>query len=105
MSAQRSGRGGEPKFEEAMAQLEELVRRVEAGDTPLEESLAAFERGVALVRSLHARLDAVQSRIEELSRTSEGALHVSTVAPAGEGAAAPGRTGGADDQEEEDEDW
>jgi|GEM_PF-615719 len=74
MSAQRAKKDVEPKFEEAMAQLEELVRRVETGDTPLEESLQAFERGVALVRALHLRLDAVQSRIEELSRGSDGVV-------------------------------
>ncbi len=81
MSAQKIRKNAEPKFEEAMAELEEVVRRVETGDTPLEESLQAFERGVALVRRLHARLDAVQSRIEELSRGPEGAL--GTVALAG----------------------
>lgn len=73
-TAQKTKKTAEPRFEEAMAQLEEVVRRVETGDTPLEESLQAFERGVALVRSLHARLDAVQARIEELSRNSEGEL-------------------------------
>lgn len=85
-SAHRTKKAVEPKFEEAMAELEEVVRRVETGDTPLEESLQAFERGVALVRSLHARLDAVQSRIEELSRGSEGGLVVA------------GLTGAADDE-------
>ncbi|MBI5506660.1 MAG: exodeoxyribonuclease VII small subunit [Deltaproteobacteria bacterium] len=79
-SAHKTKKSTEPKFEEAMAELEEVVRRVETGDTPLEESLQAFERGVALVRSLHARLDAVQSRIEELSRGSEGALGVAGLA-------------------------
>jgi exodeoxyribonuclease VII small subunit len=62
------------KFEEAMTQLEEVVRKLEAGDVPLEDSLAAFERGVALVRLLHARLDAVQEKIEELMRTDKGEL-------------------------------
>jgi exodeoxyribonuclease VII small subunit len=64
----------ELKFEEAMAQLEEIVRTLEAGDVPLEDSLAAFEKGVGLVRVLHARLDAVQEKIEELTRTEKGEL-------------------------------
>ncbi|RMF21350.1 MAG: exodeoxyribonuclease VII small subunit [Deltaproteobacteria bacterium] len=63
---------GEPRFEEALAELEEIVRKLEAGDVPLEESLAAFERGVALVRLLHGRLDAVQEKIEELTRGEQG---------------------------------
>jgi len=61
-------------FEEAMEQLEEIVRKLEAGDVALEESLAAFEKGVGLVRVLHQRLDAVQERIEELTRTDQGDL-------------------------------
>ena len=62
----------EKKFEEAMAELEDVVERLETGDVPLEASLAAFERGVALVRLLHARLDSVQARIEELTRNERG---------------------------------
>ena len=62
------------KFEEAMTELEDVVERLEGGDIPLEASLAAFERGVALVRLLHARLDAVQARIEELTRNERGEI-------------------------------
>jgi exodeoxyribonuclease VII small subunit len=57
-----------PDFERTLAELEDTVRRLEAGDLPLEDSLGAFEKGVALVRSLHARLDAVQMRIDELTQ-------------------------------------
>jgi len=64
----------EPKFEDALTELESVVKRLEEGDIPLEESLAAFERGVTLVRLLHARLDSVQTRIEELTRSERGDL-------------------------------
>lgn len=64
----------EPKFEDALAELESVVKRLEEGDIPLEESLAAFERGVSLVRLLHGRLDSVQTRIEELTRGERGDL-------------------------------
>jgi exodeoxyribonuclease VII small subunit len=64
----------EPKFEDALAELESVVKRLEEGDIPLEESLAAFERGVSLVRLLHGRLDSVQTRIEELTRSERGDL-------------------------------
>jgi exodeoxyribonuclease VII small subunit len=79
MSAKKQGarekqQRSEPKFEEALAELESVVRRLEEGDIPLEESLAAFERGVGLVRLLHARLDSVQTRIEELTRSERGDL-------------------------------
>lgn len=62
-----------PDFERTMAELEETVRRLEAGDLPLEDSLAAFEKGIALVRALHTRLDAVQTRIDELTQGPDGA--------------------------------
>ena len=61
-------------FEEAMTELETLVRRLEDGVLPLEESLAAFERGMALVRVLGDRLDDVSQRVEVLLRTAGGAL-------------------------------
>ena len=53
----KSASKNEPKFEDAMSELEDVVRQLEAGDVPLEESLAAFEKGVSLVRLLHTRLD------------------------------------------------
>ena len=63
---------GTLRFEDALAELEEIVRKLETGAVPLEESLAAFERGVTLVRLLHGRLDAVQEKIEELTRSDQG---------------------------------
>jgi exodeoxyribonuclease VII small subunit len=78
-SAREKQQRSEPKFEEALAELENVVRRLEEGDIPLEESLAAFERGVGLVRLLHARLDSVQSRIEELTRSERGDLALESI--------------------------
>ena len=72
-----------PDFERAMGELQETVRRLEAGDLPLEESLAAFEKGIALVRTLHTRLDAVQTRIDELTQGSDGSLTKTPFAAAG----------------------
>lgn len=64
----------ERPFEEALAELEALVRRLEQGELPLEESLAAFERGMALVRQLGTRLDDVTQRVEVLLRAADGSL-------------------------------
>ncbi len=72
MGAKKKTPAEELKFEEAMAALEEIVRQLETGDIPLEDSLAAFERGVGLVRLLHQRLDAVQAKIEELTHDDRG---------------------------------
>ena len=65
---------GNGKFEEALAELEGLVQRLEKGELPLEESLAAFERGMALVRQLGDRLTQVEERVEKLLRTESGKL-------------------------------
>jgi exodeoxyribonuclease VII small subunit len=53
-------------FEAAMRDLEELVERLEHGDLPLEESLAAFERGVMLTRSCQMALKEAEQKVEIL---------------------------------------
>jgi exodeoxyribonuclease VII small subunit len=55
-----------PDFEQALAELEGLVERLERGDLPLDEALKAFERGVALTRQCHASLQAAQQKVEIL---------------------------------------
>ena len=63
-----------PRFEDGLAELEGLVRQLEEGDLPLEESLGVFERGVALVRTLTERLAAIEQRVEVLVRGAGGLL-------------------------------
>lgn len=53
-------------FEQALEELEELTRKVESGQLPLEETLGAFERGMALVGRCRERLDAAEGRIQKL---------------------------------------
>ena len=55
-----------PDFETAMRDLEELVERLEHGDLPLEESLAAFERGVLLTRACQSALKEAEQKVEIL---------------------------------------
>jgi exodeoxyribonuclease VII small subunit len=55
-----------PDFEQALAELEGLVERLEHGDLPLDEALKAFERGVALTRQCQASLQAAQQKVEIL---------------------------------------
>ena len=50
-------------FEQALAELEALVARMEDGQLTLEESLAAYQRGAELVRSCEARLAEAQARV------------------------------------------
>ena len=59
--------GNGPTFESLSKQLEEVLLLLERGDLPLEEALAAYERGVALVRQCNDLLDRAEIRITELS--------------------------------------
>lgn len=59
-------------FEAAMRDLEEIVERLEHGDLPLEESLAAFERGVILTRSCQAALKEAEQKVEILLKKAGG---------------------------------
>ena len=61
-----------PDFETAMRDLEELVERLERGDLPLEESLAAFERGVLLTRACQTALKEAEQKVEILLRKAGG---------------------------------
>lgn len=53
-------------FEQALAELEALVEALESGDTGLDESLAKFERGVALARRCQETLKTAELRVEQL---------------------------------------
>jgi exodeoxyribonuclease VII small subunit len=62
------------RFEDGLSELEATVAKLESGELTLEDSLAAFERGVGLVKTLNERLGAVEQRIEVLTRDGKGAL-------------------------------
>ena len=56
----------EASFEDAIKKLGDIVKRLEEGELTLEQSLQAFEHGVALARAAQARLDAAEARVDEL---------------------------------------
>ena len=58
-------------FEAAISELDTIVRRLEEGDLPLEQSLALYERGVQLSRFCHARLEEAERRIEILTERGD----------------------------------
>ncbi|MDQ4120117.1 MAG: exodeoxyribonuclease VII small subunit [Acidobacteriota bacterium] len=62
----------EPNFETQLAALERIVRELERGDLPLEESLRLFEDGVRLARECQERLNKAERRIEVLMRDDDG---------------------------------
>jgi exodeoxyribonuclease VII small subunit len=66
MPSVKAPKDAAPDFETAMRDLEELVERLEHGDLPLEESLAAFERGVMLTRACQSALKEAEQKVEIL---------------------------------------
>jgi exodeoxyribonuclease VII small subunit len=62
-----------PDFEEALAELEGLVERLERGDLPLDEALKTFERGVELTRHCQSSLKSAQQKVEILLKRGSGA--------------------------------
>jgi exodeoxyribonuclease VII small subunit len=75
----------QPGFEEALERLEAIVKSLEDGDLPLEESLRLFEEGVSLTRLCAAKLDEAQSRIDVLTRGEQGDLKLQRFAAPEEG--------------------
>jgi exodeoxyribonuclease VII small subunit len=72
------------EFEQAMAELESVVARLEQGDMPLEDALKAFERGVALTRACQQALSAAEQKVELLMTRPDGSSEaVPFDAPAG----------------------
>jgi exodeoxyribonuclease VII small subunit len=62
-----SGRKGKaPDFEQALAELEAVVERLEHGELPLEDALKQFERGIELARSCRAALKQAEQKVEVL---------------------------------------
>jgi exodeoxyribonuclease VII small subunit len=57
---------GRLSFEEALGELEGIVRRLEEGSGNLEDSIVAYERGVALQRHCDAKLQEAQMRVERI---------------------------------------
>lgn len=60
-------------FEDALHALEDVVRRLESGDVPLDDSIDLYERGEKLRQRCQARLNSAQSRIESIVAGPDGA--------------------------------
>ena len=60
-------------FEDALRALEDVVRKLESGEVPLDDSISLYERGEALRKHCQSRLDAAQTRIERIVAGPDGA--------------------------------
>jgi exodeoxyribonuclease VII small subunit len=62
-------------FEESLKRLEDIVRELESGEMPLEESLRAFEEGMKLLSLCTRRLDEAEKKVTLLVRDKDNGLH------------------------------
>ncbi len=60
-------------FEAALAELEQIVAKLESGQAPLQESIAIYERGEALKNHCESQLKAAETRIEKITLSKDGA--------------------------------
>lgn len=59
-------------FEDALRALEDIVRKLESGEVPLDATMDLYERGEQLRKHCQARLDAAQLRIEKIVAGADG---------------------------------
>ena len=63
-------------FESALEELESVVEQLESGDLSLEDYLAAFEKGVGLVKYCNQKLSEVEKKVELLIKDKDGRLQL-----------------------------
>ena len=61
-------------FEEALSELEGIVKSLESGKAPLDESIGAYERGIELKNHCEKKLTEAQSKIEKITLGKDGAV-------------------------------
>lgn len=59
-------------FEKKLGRLEEIVQKMEAGDSSLEDSLKLFEEGIKLSRECHTQLNAAEAKVKKLVSIDSG---------------------------------
>ena len=59
-------------FEQSLARLDAIVKQMEQGNVPLEQALALFQEGTALIRSCNDQLDKAQLTVVKLMKTPDG---------------------------------
>lgn len=68
-------------FEEALQELETVVKSLESGQTSLEHSVEAYERGIALKKHCEEKLSQAKLRIDKISVNNEGDVSLEEFAP------------------------
>jgi len=60
------------KFEDAISRIEEIIKKLETGEIPLEESLKLFEEGMNLINFCQKKLNEVEQKVEILIKNEGG---------------------------------
>lgn len=68
-------------FEEALSELESIVKTLETGQTPLEDSISAYERGTLLKKHCEEKLRSAQAKIEKITVRSDGSIETQPLDP------------------------
>ena len=68
-------------FEDALGELETIVRSLETGESPLEESISAYERGIKLKAHCETKLRDALAKIEKISIKSDGSITTQPLDP------------------------
>ena len=68
-------------FEKAMAELRDIIDKLEDGNLPLEESIKLFQKGTKLIGYSHKKLNEIAKKVEILIRDSAGDLKLEEFAP------------------------
>ncbi len=66
-------------FEDALAELESIVRDLESGKAPLDQSISAYERGIALKKHCESKLRDAQLKIEKINLGPDGKISTQPV--------------------------
>ena len=61
-------------FEASLAELEEIVRRLEGGSLSLDESISAFEKAMGLVKLCNEKLESAEQRVRILTEAKDGTV-------------------------------
>lgn len=73
----------EMTFEQAMAELEQVVSKLERGEVPLEQSIALYERGALLKKRCEAKLKEAEEKVAAITFDGDGAAKGTTPLDAG----------------------
>ena len=68
-------------FEDALGELENIVRSLESGQAPLENSIQSYERGIALKKHCETKLREAQAKIEKITVANDGTISTEPLDP------------------------